>query len=164
MFNKLILGTLLALSLVLPVHAQSTKWVNVANFRDGKSFDVDLNSIEQFDSVIAYRTRIRLPRPDNNGAVAIGYKQAMDCYSAKSQTLETLVVNRQNRVIFNKKYNNAPIQQVKQGTLGHKVYSVLCQAENDSDMDLQRALSRAYAVDIPNAVAEQINAIFNTRF
>lgn len=164
MFRELTLGTLLALFFVVPAHAQSTQWVNVANFRDGKSFDIDLNSVEQFDSVIAYRTRIRLPRPDNNGAVAIGYRQAIDCYSGASQTLETLVVNRRNRVIFNKKYDNAPTQQIKQGTLGHKVYSVLCQEENNSDVELQRALVRAFAVDIPNAVSKQIDVIYNTRF
>lgn len=106
-----------------------------------------------------------LPRPDSNGAVVIGYQQAIaiDCYSGALQTLETLVVNRQNRVIFNTKYDNAPTEQIKQGTLGHKVYSVLCQAENNSDIDLQRALLRAY-MDIPNAVTEQIKAIFNARF
>ncbi len=164
MFRKLTLGTLLALSFALPAHAQSTNWVNIANFRDGKSFDVDLNSVERFDSVVGYRTRTRLPRPDSNGAVVFGYQQITDCYSGASQTLEIVSVNRQNRVIFNEQYDDAPIEQIKRGTLGHKVYSFLCQAQNDSAIDFQRALLRAYTVDIPNSVSEQLNAVFNARF
>ncbi|MGI2904253.1 hypothetical protein [Tolypothrix sp. VBCCA 56010] len=164
MFRKLTLGTMLALSFVLPAHAQSTNWVNIANSKDGKSFDIDLSSVERFDSIVGYRTRIRLSRPDSNGTVLSAYQQITDCDSGTSQTVGIVSLNRQNRIIFNEQYDNAPIEQIKRGTLGHKVYSFLCQAQNNSDIDFQRDLLRAYTVDIPNSVTEQVKAVMNSRF
>jgi hypothetical protein len=164
MFRKLTLGTFLALSFVLPTHAQSSDWVNVANSRDGTSFDVDLGSVERFDSAVGYRTRIRLPRPDSNGAVLFGYRHITDCYSGASKTLGIISLNQQNQVIFNEHYDNAPIEQIKRGSVGHNVYNSLCQAQNNSAVDFQRALLRAYTIDIPNSVSEQINAVMNARY
>ncbi|MBW4559499.1 MAG: hypothetical protein KME59_27040 [Trichormus sp. ATA11-4-KO1] len=168
MLKKFSLALILAFSSMFPVQAQSMDWLNIANSRNGDSVDVDLNSIQSSGSLVSYRLRVVYSRPTQDGAKLVGYQQITDCNSGVFQVQEIIAFNRQRNVILNQRYDNAPVRRVEQGTLGHATYNFVCQAQNESTSDallrariqMQRDLLRAYTVDIPNSVSNQLNAIY----
>ncbi|MEH2005829.1 surface-adhesin E family protein [Nostoc sp.] len=157
MFKKLTLVLILALSTALPSYAQSMNWVNVASSNDGTKLDVDTNSIHRSGSLVGYSIRMRYPRPDKIGAVIGGIQEIADCNSGVFQVQESIAFNRQNMIVFNQKYNNAPVQQVESGTLGHAKYNFVCQAQmhRDAVQDF---------VDISRAATEAVDTVGRARF
>ncbi|BDI18663.1 hypothetical protein ANSO36C_44650 [Nostoc cf. commune SO-36] len=157
MFRKLTLGLILALSTVLPSHAQSMDWVNVGSSNEGIELDVDANSIQRSGYLVEYSIRMRYLRPDKSGAVIAGIREIADCNSGVFQVQESIAFNRQNKIVFNQKYNNAPVQQVESGTLGHAKYSFVCQAQMHRDVVQD-------FVDISRAATESVNTVIKARF
>lgn len=165
MIKKLALALMFSLFAALPAHAQPrSNWVNIANFTDGNRLDVDFNSVQRSGSLVGYLTRMRYPHPDRNGVILTAYQEIANCNSGAFQTLGIAAINQQRQIIFNQRYDNASVQQIRPGSPRHEVYRLVCQTQNsnsnsNSAIELQRDLGYLYGVAIPNAVANEIRAV-----
>ena len=162
MIKKLVLASMFLLSIALPAQAQPrTNWVNIANFTNGNSLDVDFNSVQRSGSLVQYLTRMRTSYPDTNGAILTAYQEIANCDSGAYQTLAITAINQQRQIIFNQQYNNASVQAITLGSPRHEVYRLLCQTQNTESANERQAeaMIRAVSVDIPNSVANMVRAV-----
>ncbi|MBN3924383.1 hypothetical protein [Nostoc sp. NMS4] len=160
MLRKFSLSFLLVLATVLPVHAETTQWVNIGSSENGSQLDIDVNSVQTSGSLVGYLSRMRYSQPDKKGTVITVSRGIMDCNSGTFQIQEFIAINRQRKIISHEQYNNVPIEQVRVGTLGNTTYSFLCQAQ-ESIAEYPRGDSY---VDIANSVNEAMKTISNATY